>query len=657
MNNQQIKDSLESFLNDDKAKICILKGSWGAGKTYFWNQFFEEKINNKTKRLKDEAETSEANNQITISEETFNALSANLSNYSYVSLFGINDLSDLKRKTFNNSKLLNNIPSIWNGSISFLKVLIWIFILLIMSTFFKEPFRSLEFIFLCIFFLLISFHSEIFFTKQFWSNLWHKKTYKNIFHWSFWNPSPQNKLLNDLNKVGIVKKYFGDHSNSIIDKHITDTLICFDDIERLNPELSIDILMGYANELTQQKNCKIIFIINATELEEEQKSIFSKHKEKIVDLEFTYQPTQQDLLNLVFSDQLQKYPVIEQTIGTNPDFSIQNIRTLLRIKNLIDKFTALEIDKISPILTDDFIKNAILLVYCHYQKSIPIEELDYFNILMKQTYEPDNVSEVEKTTYEIFNNLPNIPTIFRTTITNYIVHGKWNDQEIIDKIAKEIMNIEFLEEKENTLRKLTEAWGLYQNTVNPNAPAIISAFKDILDDTEAYKYLPYEKFLLLYQAFFSYQKFDFIGPIQINFSYLDIYININSSLLKGKLTEFSIASLELDDSIKEYLIEKIEQKDLTHYDKTPLNEFMDEFFNVDTVIGDDVNYLKQVSKDEYKDWLTQVTNDENIYSKIRKALKFLPENSNLQRALEEIAEINEFSKYRISHILKEYNLS
>lgn len=68
---KNIHKTLKRFLEKDEHKVLAIKGEWGIGKTFFWNKFFE-------------------NNKEIITQVA----------YSYVSLFGIKDISELKRQVF-----------------------------------------------------------------------------------------------------------------------------------------------------------------------------------------------------------------------------------------------------------------------------------------------------------------------------------------------------------------------------------------------------------------------------------------------------------------------------------------------------------------------------------------------------------------------------
>lgn len=70
---EQFEKSLIAFLNHDEKNILVIKGPWGVGKTHFWNNFITN-INN-------------------IKQDK----------YSYISLFGVDKLSEVQSLIFYNS--------------------------------------------------------------------------------------------------------------------------------------------------------------------------------------------------------------------------------------------------------------------------------------------------------------------------------------------------------------------------------------------------------------------------------------------------------------------------------------------------------------------------------------------------------------------------
>lgn len=71
----KIDAPLLEFINNSKSKVAIIKGSWGSGKTYFWNNFIKNNIGN-----------------------------FSMNYVSYVSLFGLNNIEGITEQIYLNSK-------------------------------------------------------------------------------------------------------------------------------------------------------------------------------------------------------------------------------------------------------------------------------------------------------------------------------------------------------------------------------------------------------------------------------------------------------------------------------------------------------------------------------------------------------------------------
>ncbi len=75
-----LNNSLQAFFNSP-AKVAVIKGEWGVGKTYFWENYISERI--------------ESNDLSQLA-------------YSYISLFGISSLDAIRRQVFHNAKAISN---------------------------------------------------------------------------------------------------------------------------------------------------------------------------------------------------------------------------------------------------------------------------------------------------------------------------------------------------------------------------------------------------------------------------------------------------------------------------------------------------------------------------------------------------------------------
>ncbi|MDQ2190364.1 hypothetical protein [Vibrio sp. A14(2019)] len=86
MSVELVKEQIQRFLSSDTPEVLAIKGDWGVGKTYSWEKYIEE--------FKNECA---------------------LKSYSYVSLFGVNSIAELKQTTFLNTidtKQIGEAPNI-----------------------------------------------------------------------------------------------------------------------------------------------------------------------------------------------------------------------------------------------------------------------------------------------------------------------------------------------------------------------------------------------------------------------------------------------------------------------------------------------------------------------------------------------------------------
>jgi hypothetical protein len=72
---EDFEKNVVSFLKHDEKKVLVIKGRWGVGKTFRWNEIVES-----------------------------NSSSLDFSNYSYISLFGLDGLKDLQSGVFYNAR-------------------------------------------------------------------------------------------------------------------------------------------------------------------------------------------------------------------------------------------------------------------------------------------------------------------------------------------------------------------------------------------------------------------------------------------------------------------------------------------------------------------------------------------------------------------------
>lgn len=237
----QVEKALHDFAVNRMGSAIVLKGEWGTGKTYLWNSVI-------AKNRSDFARV----------------------NYSYVSLFGINSLADLKRSVFENT-----VPSKSAGDVTTKNSVV-------------ENIKKLD------------FSDGVVGLRK-------------IFGYG------------REAKIPFVGS-FGGVIDSIQYSLVTETIICIDDFERRGNSLSARDVLGLVSNLIEKKNCSVILILNEGSLKPDDE--FFTYSEKVFDYEIVFSPSVQESASLVFSPSGEARKIVSENAIK---LKINNVRLLKKI--------------------------------------------------------------------------------------------------------------------------------------------------------------------------------------------------------------------------------------------------------------------------------------------------------------------------------------
>ncbi|QFI65234.1 P-loop NTPase fold protein [Sinorhizobium alkalisoli] len=202
MSVQLVQEEISQFLLRAEPEVLCIRGRWGVGKTYTW-----------TKRL----EVAQKANKI------------GLARYSYVSLFGVNSLDELRFAIFENVITLS------------------------------EGVRRAD---------LATLDAYV----------------SKLGSW--------RKLMRIASSLPVIRDVVGTDATSLVSfMTIRDQIVCIDDLERRGQNLDVSDVLGLISYLREQRNCKIVLILNDEQLDGDGKRDFEKNLEKVVDVSLVYEPS------------------------------------------------------------------------------------------------------------------------------------------------------------------------------------------------------------------------------------------------------------------------------------------------------------------------------------------------------------------------------
>lgn len=391
MQSKQVDNALKNFACHQERRAVVLKGDWGVGKTYLWNRILEAHKND-----------------------------IPIKRYSYVSLFGLGSLKDLKRSIFENSidtetvgkkidhknTVTENIKSI-SGIIS-------------------SKFRK------------ITKHSE-------------------------------NLKLPGVGGLSSVVE-------SIQFSMIKDTLICIDDFERRGLSLSARDTLGLISHLVESKNCSVILILNENSLKKDDE--FFAFSEKVFDYEIAYSPTPSETTKLVFDK-----PNYSKIHDSSIRIGINNIRLLKKAKTFYDAIYE-HLAKAPDEIIESASTTIPLCVYAIYgdQKCpVDISFIESFHGLESLYFEdenekPENKEIVKKIEFLNGCNFQQCDE-FNFELIRLIKNGYPDEEALLRTIN---MLERSIKHRHNT-QLLKEAWRQFNNNFTNNQPDLIHKFRNAIE--------------------------------------------------------------------------------------------------------------------------------------------------------------------------------
>jgi len=572
MNN--LEKSFDSFFSGE-ARVAVIKGEWGVGKTYFWEQYISHRI-----RKGDLSQIA----------------------YSYISLFGSSSLGDIRKSVFHNAKAISNDERLDES--------------------FEREFNE----------------SSSLFNKAPWIKAGLDKVQNKAPMINFFSKNSQN--------IPVISKFSGMIS-SLEYSLVKNYVVCIDDMERKGKALSVKEIMGLADELAQRKECKVVLIFNEHSFDnEDDKAQFESYREKVVDIEINHNPTSKENLACIFSNDFERYSVLEETVNK---LDIKNIRVLRKLKWMFEKFKVVFEEKNEQI-TDEFIVHSTLLCWSYYIRDKDLT----FGVLKEQissnswmSYLSDkdkDMPEGQKKYRTLASSMQLSSSLFDQHIIFFLENGYYEENKLAETIIEFNENV-----RVNSVNaRLRNAWDIYSDSLEDNLDEFKVALKCILDNE-----IP-----RLGLSDFS-SAIDILENFDENVSpYIDQYIEAHEETLKTIDTRFSWEAGRFKCQMLKNKIEGL-QTESRNYN---LDDISYSIAVNRSWSSEDIDFLSALSKEDYILWIKSKPDD--LVTKVRSGLlkfrgmhsggddseKYKKITNNIVAALQDIAMEHKLNEMRVKLI-------
>ncbi|MEG8026368.1 hypothetical protein QP162_21980 [Sphingomonas aurantiaca] len=214
MSIQILNAQLSRFLASKEPEVLCIRGRWGVGKTFGWNHALDAAVLNQNMALQ---------------------------RYAYVSLFGLNSITELRNSIVQETRVIVKPPAGWKNALT-------------RSTQGGEH--------------LIRQHAR--------------------------------PLLNAGGGLAKIASG-GDALYSLGFLSAEHQLICLDDLERAGEKLPIRDTLGLVSLLREQRACKVVLLFNDDAMGKSDKEELALQMEKVVDITLTFDPTSKEASEIILA--------------------------------------------------------------------------------------------------------------------------------------------------------------------------------------------------------------------------------------------------------------------------------------------------------------------------------------------------------------------
>lgn len=247
-------------------------------------------------------------------------------------------------------------------------------------------------------------------------------------------------------------------------------IVCIDDLERHGKELDFKVVLGLASFLKEERECKVVLLLNDERLSADSSAAFQEQLEKVVDTRVAYDPTPDEAASTgltagtAIHDRLQEHCI---------KLGIKNIRVIRKIEAFAMKVAAL-LSSNEPETLHQALHTATLFGWMHYQ---PFEAPTFEFVRRRNSVRPtpdEPPSKAQKEKEEAWGSLLgsyNLVAIdeFDEVIIESIIAGSIDPTALSTSAAD--LDKKFVAQRSDN--SLSEAWAKFHSSFTTGANEVL----------------------------------------------------------------------------------------------------------------------------------------------------------------------------------------
>lgn len=537
--------ALKAFLKQDVQKVLMLKGAWGVGKTYYWKQFVADHY-----------------------EDT----------YSYVSLFGVETLKEIRNK------------------------------ILIGRT--SEP---------------------------------DKESTGKLQKW-------MEKGISYLKEVKGIGAFVDPLADAAQEFLIKNQLVCLDDLERRHKNLSLSQVLGFVSNLTEEKDCRVVLIVNEEKLinDDSAKEDLNRYREKVIDVETTFSPQVLRNAQIAFPDNTD---LAEFVAEIYQQLAINNIRVMKQCKWCMEQIEPL-ITECEKAVRDEVRAHISILTAARYESNfgLTLDDLEKYNdpSAMFDLFTKDDVKKDPKLAKATWLSTQ---FLFRWQNYDLIMAQYFRDGYLdVEGLKNHIKTLNEREKLKHIRQRMYGIWRLYNANFQVQADKIEPECLSFLDEcSTVMSLIEIEEITDLLKSIGRPHK----GQVKA----------WKNQAVSHQLDQLEFHQLiEMLPQVTDAELRKTIENRITEFKKTELNPMsvIRHMIEKSSWGQYQIDALKSYSDNEFEDWLRR-ENDPDLLKYLQEVLHIFRRNAdkdykqiyeNLRKALLRIAKDSDVDRLRVKAILK-----
>lgn len=470
----------------------------------------------------------------------------------------------------------------------------------------------------------------------------------------------------------------------IPEKSLKDSIVCFDDFERLSDQVSFKDVLGLISQFKEQKKCKVIMILNEGELSENNQDIFSKNKEKIVDYSFNYQPNQEKLFEAIQQD-IKKITWCEHT--TIYDFfkkiDLKNIRIMkqaLYLLNLFDFIKDYDLDeKVVSELVEIALNLFVFKAYSNYTYS-EFEDLKEYTppdlarkaaraigSFTEKDFEETRNDKHEKYFWhyshlsnQLFPNVNNSinKNIIEKYIYDFMDNHTINKDELQSLLKENNQSLSWYDVRNEISELHTRLYTDFTTKNSEITKQLFSLLSEHKDDMHhLFHYDKYKPFIENINKFSPATVTELLEK-EIAKNYLNFYSDNSNYDISGPLdTEAGQSSLLISDYDWAHMYIDEYKKKSTKITPEEILPLIENILNRKNLSEGEIFKLNQISAEDYK---KQIKENPNLIQPLVKFLKMSDSKdvrNNIINALKSLKKENDDYAWKVNQIIKSVDIN